>query len=89
MLTAKQRQEIIFLAVIQWKHASALHFIGGYNIYINDEKFMDAILLLINNPSIYSTVCHQNIFEYEMEYEPISYDEIRLALNQPLRHLIE
>ncbi|BDN96736.1 hypothetical protein KAM621c_18410 [Citrobacter braakii] len=50
---------------------------------------MDAILFLINNPSIYSTVCHQDVFEYEMEYEPITYDEIRLTLNQLLRHLIE
>lgn len=89
MLTTKQRQEIIFLAIIQWKHASTLHLIGEYNTSINDDKFMDAILFLINNPSIFSTVCHQDVFEYEMEYEPITYDEIRLALNQPLRHLIE
>lgn len=89
MLTEKQRQEIIFLAIIQWKHASTLHLAGEYNNSINDDKFMDAILFLINNPSIFSTVCHQDVFEYEMEYEPITYDEIRLALNQPLRHLIE
>lgn len=89
MLTEKQRQEIIFLAIIQWKHASTLHLVGEYNTSINDDKFMDAILFLINNPSIFSTVCHQDVFEYEMEYEPITYDEIRLALNQPLSHLIE
>ncbi|WP_312627202.1 hypothetical protein [Scandinavium sp.] len=89
MLTEKQRQEIIFLAVIQCKHACTLHFVGECNISINDDKFMDMILFLINNPSIYSTVCPQDVFEYEMEYEPITYDEIRLALNQPLRHLIE
>lgn len=89
MLTEKQRQEIIFLAVIQWKHACTLHFVGEYNTSINDDEFMDAILFLINNPSIYSTVCHQDIFEYEMGCEPITYDEIRLALSQPLRHLIE
>ncbi|MCY1686797.1 hypothetical protein [Yersinia enterocolitica] len=89
MLTTKQRQEIIFLAIIQWKHASTLHFVGENNTSINDGKFMDAILFLVNNPSIYSAVCHQDIFENEMEYEPITYDEIRLALNQPLRHFIE
>lgn len=89
MLTEKQRQEIIFLAIIQWKHASTLHLVGEYNTSIDDDNFMDAILFLINNPSIFSTVCHQDVFEYEMEYEPITYDEIRLALNQPLRHLIE
>lgn len=89
MLTEKQRQEIIFLGIIQWKHASTLHLVGEYNTSIGDDKFMDAILFLINNPSIFSTVCHQDAFEYEMEYEPITYDEIRLALNQPLRHLME
>lgn len=93
MFTEKQRQEIIFLAIIQWKHASTLHLVGEYNTSINDDKFMDAILFLINNPSIFSTVCHQDVFEYEMEYEmeyePITYDEIRLVLNQPLRHLME
>lgn len=88
MLTTKQRQEIIFLAIIQWKHASTLHFVGEYNTSINDDKFMDAILFLVNNPLIYSTVCHQDIFENEMEYEPITYDEIRLALNQPIRNFI-
>lgn len=89
MLTTKQRQEIIFLAIIQWKHASTLHFVGENNTSINDGEFMDAILFLVNNPSIYSTVCYQDIFENEMKYEPITYDEIRLALNQPLRHFIE
>ncbi|HBR1595955.1 TPA: hypothetical protein L9L86_000514 [Klebsiella quasipneumoniae subsp. quasipneumoniae] len=89
MLTEKQRQEIIYLAVIQWKHACSLHFVGECNTSKNDDKYMDAILFLINNPSIYSTVCHQDVFEYEMEYEPITYDEIRLTLNQLLRHLIE
>lgn len=88
MLTTKQRQEIIFLAIIQWKHASTLHFVGEYNTSINDYKFMDAILFLVNNPSIYSTVCHQDIFENEMEYGPITYDEVRLALNQPIKNFI-
>lgn len=88
MLTEKQRQEIIFLAVIQWKHACTLHFVGDYNTSMNDDEFMDTILFLINNPSIYSTVCHQDIFQYEMEHEPITYDEIRLVLNQPIKNFI-
>ncbi|EFF0785332.1 TPA: hypothetical protein RY505_000659 [Escherichia albertii] len=87
MITTKQRQEIIFMATIAWFHARNL------NLTKCEEKAFshDSLLIiqsLATNPSIYGNICHQDIFEYEMEHEPFTIEEIRLVLNQPIKNLI-
>ncbi len=87
MLTTKQRQDIIFLATIAWFHARNLNLTKCEKKSFNDDLLFK-ILSLATQPSIYVNICHQDMFEYEMEYEPFTIEEIRLVLNQPIRYFI-
>jgi hypothetical protein len=83
-MTQHQRNEIIFLALLEWKKFKRLNLLKSSISYHNTDHFYDELIMLIQNPIVYGGIAHQDVFEYELQNQPFYKEEIKLVLKKNL-----